>query len=38
MDDENRIHEAARKFLEATDHVQDIPDDFPWMIPGWLLK
>jgi tetratricopeptide (TPR) repeat protein len=34
IDDDNRIHEAARKFLEATDHIQDIPDDFPWDIGG----
>jgi predicted Zn-dependent protease len=34
IDDENRTHEAARKFLEATDHVQDIPDDFPWDMGG----
>ncbi|MFC1717470.1 SEC-C metal-binding domain-containing protein [Candidatus Poribacteria bacterium] len=33
-DDENRIHEAARKFLEATGHIQDIPDDFPWDMGG----
>jgi len=34
MDDENRTHEAARKFLEATAHIQDIPDDFPWDMGG----
>ena len=34
MDDENRIHEAARKFLEATAHIQNVSDDFPWDIGG----
>jgi tetratricopeptide (TPR) repeat protein len=34
MGDDSKIHKAARKFLEATDHIQDIPDDFPWDIGG----
>ncbi|MFC1718903.1 tetratricopeptide repeat protein [Candidatus Poribacteria bacterium] len=34
MNHDNRIHEAARKFLEASDHIQDIPDDFPWDMGG----
>jgi tetratricopeptide (TPR) repeat protein len=34
MDHGNRSHEAAKKILEATDHIQDIPDDFPWDIGG----
>ena len=41
MDDENRIHEAARKYMEVTDHIQDIPDDFPWdigRVGGILLE
>jgi len=34
IDADNNIDEAAKKFLEATERIQDIPDDFPWDMGG----